>query len=88
MAYDPGNITWLAEWALNRSIPLQGTFPLPGGPNAAGSARPSVPSPQEIRRMLAEQDEKLKQAVPMPEEVRAKLRGLAGQLEGKAPQCN
>jgi hypothetical protein len=77
--YDPGNITWLAEWAVNGSIPT------PGGSKATESVRPPVPSPQETRRMLDEQDEKLKQAVPMPEEVRERMRGLVGQLAGKEP---
>jgi hypothetical protein len=79
--YDPGNLTWLTEWALNGSIPPS------GGRKVAESARPAVPSPQETRRMLDEQAEKLNQAVPMPEEVRAKMRGLAGQLAGKEPPC-
>ena len=72
--YDPGNITWLTEWALNGAIPLQGL------PEAT---RPAVPTPEETRRMLAEKDEILKQAVPMPEEIRAKLRGLAKKMGGK-----
>jgi hypothetical protein len=75
--HDPGNITWLAEWALNRSIPA------PGGPKNPGSARPAVPTPEETRRMLAEKDEKLKQSVPMPGELRAKMRNLKEQLAGK-----
>ena len=75
--YDPGNITWLVEWALNGSIPPQ------GGAGGKDAARPPVPSPEETRRMLAEKEEKLKTAVPPPETVRAKIRGLAGQLAGK-----
>jgi len=75
--YDPGNITWLGEWALN------GAIPPPGSPKAAESARPSVPSVEETRRMSAEKEEKIKQAVPMPEELRAKMRGLVGKLAGK-----
>ena len=79
--YDPGNITWLSEWALNGSIPL------PGGSKAAESARPAVPTPEETRRMLAEKEEVLKRSVPMPEELRARIRGLAGQLAGKDAHC-
>jgi hypothetical protein len=33
--------------------------------------------------MSAEKEEKIKQAVPMPEELRAKMRGLVGKLAGK-----
>ncbi len=84
--YDPGNITWLTEWALNGSIPLQGTLPPPGAPKAAGSARPAVASPEETRRMLAEKDKLISRATPMPEELRAKIRGLAGQMAGKEPR--
>ena len=75
--YDPGNITWLAEWALNGSIPP------PGGAKIAESARPAVPSPEVTRQMLAEKDKIIQRATPMPEELRAKIRGLAGQLAGK-----
>ena len=75
--YDRGNITLLAEWALNGSIPPA------GGAKAVESARSGVPSPQETRRMLAEQDKLIKQATPMPEEVRAKLRGLAAGKDSK-----
>ena len=75
--YDPGNITWLAEWALNGSIPP------PGGSKGFESSHPAVPSPQETRRMLAEKDEKCKSAVPPPEELRARMRGLKEHLAGK-----
>jgi len=75
--YDPGNITWLTEWALN------GLIPPPGGSKAAESTRPAVPSVEETRRMLDEKDKALKRSTPMPEELRAKIRGLAGQLAGK-----
>ena len=82
--YDPGNITWLVEWALN------GSFPPPAGQNgsgtarpAVGSARPAVPTPEETRRMLDERDEKIRQAVPMPEELRRKMRGLKEKLAVK-----
>jgi hypothetical protein len=75
--YDPGNLTWLAEWALNGSIPP------PGGSKGAGSAHNSVPSVEETRRMLAEKDKQLKKSVPPPAEVLAKIRGLTGQLAGK-----
>jgi hypothetical protein len=84
--YDPGNITWLTEWALNGSIPLQGASPPLGAPRAAESARPSVPSAEQTRRMLAEKDKLIQQATPMPEELRTKIRGLAGQLAGKVPR--
>ena len=70
--YDPGNKPWLAEWALNGSIPL------PGGTTAVESTRPVAPWVEETRRMLAEKEKTLKAAVPPPEAVRAKLRGLAG----------
>jgi hypothetical protein len=79
--YDPGNITWLVEWALNGSIPWQGT--LPGGKKSPENPRPAIASPEETRRMLNEKDKILKEAVPMPEEVRAKLRGLASKMGGK-----
>jgi hypothetical protein len=36
--------------------------------------------------MLAEKDEKIKQAVRMQEEVRAKMRGLARRMAGKEAQ--
>jgi hypothetical protein len=75
--YDQGNITWLVEWALNGSIP-----PF-GGSKASESARPAVPSPEETRRMLDEKDKLNKRATPMPDEVRAKIRGLTGQLARK-----
>ncbi len=75
--YDPGNITWLVEWALNKSIPP------PGGLKESEAARPTVPSPEETRRMLREKEETMKGAVPMPEEVRAKIRGLAQQKRVK-----
>jgi hypothetical protein len=84
--YDPGNLTWLTEWALNGSIPLQGTFPPPGGSKSSGPARPAVPTPEQTRRMLAEKDKLIKQATPMPEELRAKIRGLAGQMARKDPR--
>ena len=72
--YDPGNITWLTEWALNGSIP-------PSGGAVEKEARGAqVPSPEATRRMLAEKDEKLEKAVPPPTEAQAKIRSLAGQL--------
>jgi hypothetical protein len=77
--YDPGNIAWLTEWALNGMIPLQ------GDPKRPESAHPAIASPEETRRMLAEKDEILRKAVPMPEEVRAKIRGLAVKKAGKEP---
>ena len=77
--YDPENITWLTEWALNGSIPSQ------GGSKVPESTRPAVASPEETRRMLAEKDEALRQAVPIPEELRAKIRGLAMKKAGKEP---
>jgi hypothetical protein len=36
--------------------------------------------------MLAEKDKLIQQATPMPEELRTKIRGLAGQLAGKVPR--
>ena len=83
--YDPGNISWLTEWALNGSIPLQGTFPSQGGSKVPENTRRGVASPEETRRMLDERDEMIKQAVPMPEELRAKIRGLAMKKAGKEP---
>ena len=74
--YDPGNITWLVEWALNRSIPA------PGGPKSSGPVRPAAPSPEETRRKLTERDEKIKRAVPAPPELRAKMRSLKEHLAG------
>jgi hypothetical protein len=70
--YDPGNITWLTEWASNSSIPP------PGGPKVSEPAHATVPSPEETRRMLAEKDEIFKNTVPPPENVRARIRSLAG----------
>ena len=75
--YDPGNLTWLTEWALNRSIPPS------GGPKAPGPARPAIPTPAETRRMLAERDEQLKAAVPPPPGLREKMRSLKEQLAGR-----
>ena len=75
--YDRGNISWLVEWALN------GTCPVQGGPMAEEPKRAAVASPDETRRMLAEKEAKLKQAVTMPEEVREKMRNLARQKAGK-----
>jgi hypothetical protein len=74
--YDPGNLTWLTEWALNKSIP-----PLGGKPAGGGSA--AAPSIDETRRMLAEKDRLLQSAVPPPEEVRHKIRGLTETLARK-----
>ena len=78
--YDPGNITWLAEWALNGSIPSQSSGP---ARPASGPARPAVPTPEETRRLLDARDEKIRQAVPMPEDLRAKMRGLKEHLAVK-----
>jgi hypothetical protein len=75
--YDPGNITWLVEWALNRAIPP------PGGPKSGGPAHPAVPTPEQTRRMLDERDEKAKHAVPMPEDLRRKMHGLKEKLASK-----
>ena len=75
--YDPGNIAWLTEWALNGACPAQ------GGPKGDESWRPAVASPEETRQMLAEKEEKLKKAVPMPEEVREAMRSLARKKAGK-----
>ena len=75
--YDPGNISWLTEWALNGSIPPPGVL------RGTELARPPVPSPEETRKMLAEKDEKLKNTVPPPKVVQAKIRGLTGKLAGK-----
>jgi hypothetical protein len=75
--YDPGNITWLTEWALN------GAIPPPAALKHTESAHPAVPTAQETRRMLDERDEKIKQAVPMPEELRRKMRGLKEKLAVK-----
>ena len=74
--YDPGNITWLVEWALNRSIPA------PGPAKVAESTRTASPSVEETRKMLDEKDKKIMEAVPPPEAVRAKMRGLGGKLAG------
>ena len=60
-----------------------GSIPPPGVQKAAESAWPAAPSVEETRKMLAEKDKKIKAAVPPPEEVKAKMRGLAGQLAGK-----
>jgi hypothetical protein len=38
---------------------------------------------EEARKILPEKDKKIKAAVPPPEDVKAKMRGLAGQLAGK-----
>ena len=70
--YDPGNLTWLVEWALNASIPSL-------SPKTAG-----VPSPEETRRMVAEREEKVRSAVPPPEDIQARMRGLQQRLARKA----
>jgi hypothetical protein len=74
--YDPANLTWLTEWALNGSLPVPG--PAPGGSGTGGS---STPSPQETRRMLDERDRVIAQAVPPPESVRARMRLLKEKLD-------
>ena len=79
--YDPGNKPWLAEWAHNGSIPV------PVDPKAAEQVRPAAPSVEETRRMLDEKGKALKAAVPPPEIVRVKMRGLAEQLVGKDTHC-
>jgi hypothetical protein len=73
--YDPGNLTWLVEWALNASIPSKTP--------ATGHSR--VPSPEETRRMLAEREEKVRNAVPPPEHIQARMRSLQEGLVHKAP---
>jgi hypothetical protein len=79
--YDPGNITWLTEWALN------GTIPPGGGSKGAEAERPAAPSPEQTRRMLAEKEKQLKKAVPPPVDVRAKMRTLAEKMAGKDAHC-
>lgn len=74
--YDPGSITWLTEWAMNKS------FPPTGAQKTAETARPAGPSVAETRKMLAEKDEMLKKAVPPPAGVLAKIHSLKKQLEG------
>ncbi|MGB8212262.1 MAG: hypothetical protein WCE68_01770 [Anaerolineales bacterium] len=76
--YDPSNLTWLTEWALNACIPPQ------SAPKAGEPPRPAVPSPEETRRMLAEKDQISQAAVPPPKELRAKIQDLKGKLESKA----
>ena len=73
--YDLGNITWLAEWALNGSIPP------PGGAKAGQEWHAGVPTPQETRRMLAEKEQLLKAAVPPPQEVLASMQRFKQKLE-------
>ena len=75
--YDPANLTWLTEWALNTAIP-----PVTGL-RQDGPRPPGVLSPQETRRMLAEKEQQRRLAVPPPEELRARMRGLKSRLEGK-----
>ena len=74
--YDPSSLTWLTEWALNNSIPPVAAA-RPDGPPGRG-----VPSPDETRRMLDERDQKNRSAVPPPEQLRAKIRGLQERMEG------
>jgi hypothetical protein len=76
--YDPANLTWLTEWALN------GTIPPPGGPREPEARHRSVPSPEQTRRMLDEREAEIKKAVPPPEHIREKMRGLKEKLEKKA----
>jgi len=76
-SYDPGNITWLTEWALN------GRIPPTGGLRVSEPVCAPVQSPEETRRMLAEKDEKLKNTIPPPENVWLKFRSLAWQLARK-----
>ena len=73
--YDPGNLTWLAEWALNGSIPP------PGGSQAGEAWHAPLPTPQETRRMLAEREQQLKSAVPPPQEVLASMQRFKQKLE-------
>ena len=75
--YDPSNLTWLTEWALNGSVPPQ------GGPKEVEAARPRVASPAETRRRLDEREASLKTAVPPPEHIREKMRGLKERLKGE-----
>ena len=79
--YDPANLTWLTEWALNRSIPEKSGAP----PRPAGSApaRPAVPTPEQTRRMLDERDALIRQAVPMPADLRRKMHALKDKLAVK-----
>jgi hypothetical protein len=72
--YDPGNITWLTEWALNGRIPPEAR---------TGNGTPGVPGVEETRRMLAARAEEFKRAVPPPQEVRDRLRALAAQMSKK-----
>jgi hypothetical protein len=64
--YDPSNPTWLAEWALNGSIPAVCAEPV----------RSRVASVDETRQKLEELAEKSKAAVPMPESAREQMRAF------------
>ena len=73
--YDPSNLTWLTEWALNEAIP----------PERGGKEPPrTVPSAEETRRRLDERDEKSKQAVPPPEHIREQMRQWKEKLRGRS----
>ena len=75
--YDPGNITWLTEWALNKTIPLVSE------PAPSEYARAGIPSVEETRKMLAERDKILAKAVPPPPEVIAAMQAFKQKLERK-----
>jgi hypothetical protein len=66
--YDPSNLTWLTEWAVNGSIP-----PISKGPKEA-EALPHPPSAEETRKALDGQEKQ--KFVPPPADVLEKIRGL------------
>ena len=75
--YDPGNITWLTEWALNKSVPS------PSAPKPDEPFHPGIPSVEETRKMLDERDKILAKAVPPPPEVIAAMQAFKQKLERK-----
>lgn len=55
-------------------------------PRTPEPAFPAIPSPELTRQMLAEKQQKLRQALPLPEKVLARIRGLARpKAEKEAP---
>ena len=72
--YDPGNLTWLTEWALNKTIPPVSQ------PKPSEYTRAGIPSVEQTRKMLDERDKILAKAVPPPPEVIAAMQEFKKKL--------
>ena len=72
--YDPGNLTWLTEWALNKTIPPVSE------PKPSEYTRAGIPSVEQTRKMLDERDKILAKAVPPPPEVIAAMQEFKKKL--------